>query len=231
VLSAIAIVPSTPVLVPELVGAAAAEVADLTTAVLAAAALLPSRWTVIGTGGADDVLGPNGIGSFAGYGADVRVRLSPQADEQSEPVADFPICALIAGWLRGQARPDASAQVRVYRGDHDVETALGIGRQLRAEIDQAPDPVGVLVVADGANTLTPSAPGGYDPGNADAQLALDDALANGNTATLVGLPEQILGRVAFQVLAGLTEPGPRSAKELYRGAPYGVGYFAGAWQP
>ena len=89
----------------------------------------------------------------------------------------------------------------------------------------------MLVVADGANTLTPSAPGGYDPGNADAQLALDDALANGNTATLVGLPEQILGRVAFQVLAGLTEPGPRSAKELYRGAPYGVGYFAGAWQP
>jgi hypothetical protein len=231
VLTAIAIVPSTPVLVPELVGAAAAEVAELTTAVLAAAALLPSRWIVIGTGGADDVLGPNGIGSFAGYGADVRVQLSPQADEQSESVADFPICALIAGWLRGQARPDARAQVRVYRGDHDVETALGIGRQLRAEIDQAPDPVGVLVVADGANTLTPSAPGGYDPGNADAQLALDDALANGNTATLVGLPEQILGRVAFQVLAGLTEPGPRSAKELYRGAPYGVGYFAGAWQP
>ena len=77
-LTAIAIVPSTPVLVPELVGAAAAEVADLTTAVLAAAALLPSRWIVIGTGGADDVLGPNGIGSFAGYGADVRVRLSPQ---------------------------------------------------------------------------------------------------------------------------------------------------------
>ncbi|MEY2517870.1 MAG: hypothetical protein QOJ89_5234, partial [bacterium] len=99
------------------------------------------------------------------------------------------------------------------------------------EIDQAPGPVGVLVVADGANTLTPSAPGGYDPGNADAQLALDEALANGDPATLVRLPEQILGRVAFQALAGLTEPGPRSAKELYRAAPYGVGYFAGAWQP
>ena len=89
----------------------------------------------------------------------------------------------------------------------------------------------MLVVADGANTLTPAAPGGYDPGDADAQLALDDALANGDVAALAGLPEQILGRVAFQVLAGLTEPGPRSAKELYRGAPYGVGYFAGVWQP
>jgi hypothetical protein len=230
VLSAIAIVPATPLLVPELSGAAAAEVADLATAVLAAAALLPSRWVVIGTGDADEVLGPDGIGSFGGFGADVRVRLSPPTDDPDEPVSDFPLCALIAGWLRGQARPEAGAQVRVYRGDQHVDTALALGRQLRAEIDRTPDPVGVLVVADGANTLTPAAPGGYDPGNLDAQLALDDALANGDTATLARLPGPILGRVAFQVLAGLTEPGPRSAKELYRGAPYGVGYFAGAWQ-
>ena len=89
----------------------------------------------------------------------------------------------------------------------------------------------MLVVADGANTLTDRAPGGYDPGDADVQLALDDALADGDVAALTGLPDQILGRVAFQVLAGLTEPGPRTAKELYRGAPYGVGYFAGVWQP
>jgi hypothetical protein len=50
-------------------------------------------------------------------------------------------------------------------------------------------------------------------------------------AALTRLPGQILGRAAFQVLAGLTEPGPRTAKELYRGAPYGVGYFTGVWQP
>jgi hypothetical protein len=234
VLSAIAIIPSAPVLVPELAGAAAAEVADLAAAVLAAAALLPPRWIVVGTSGTDDLLGPDGpnsMGTFAGFGADVWVRLSPRADERVEPPVEFPVCALIAGWVRGQARPEASAQVRVYRGDHDADTALARGRQLRSEIDREPDPIGVLVVADGANTLTPSAPGGYDPGNAEAQLALDDALANGDIAALTRLPEQILGRVAFQVLAGLTEPGPRSTKELYRGAPYGVGYFAGAWQP
>ena len=69
----------------------------------------------------------------------------------------------------------------------------------------------------------------YSP-DADAQLALDDALANGDLTALTGLPQRILGRVAFQVLAGLAEPGPRSTKELYRGSPYGVGYFAGAWQ-
>jgi hypothetical protein len=227
VLSAIAIVPSAPVLVPELAGAAAAEVADLTAAALAAAVLLPPRWVAVGTGRADEVFGPGSSGTFAGFGVDVPVHLSPHACGPAE----FPVCALLAGWLRGRARPEASVQVRVYRADHDADTAVAHGRRLRAEIDRAPDPVGVLVVADGANTLTPAAPGGHHPDDADAQLALDDALADGDAAALAQLPPQILGRVAFQVLAGLSEPGPRSAKELYRGAPYGVGYFAGAWQP
>jgi hypothetical protein len=234
VLSAIAIIPSAPVLVPELAGAAAAEVADLSAAVLAAVALLPPRWMVVGIGRTDDVLGPDGpnsMGTFAGFGADVRVRLSPQAGNRAELPVEFPVCALLAAWVRGQVRPEASAQVHVYRGDHDAGTGLAYGRQLRAEIERAPDAIGVLVVADGANTLTPSAPGGYDPGNPDAQLALDDALAIGDVAALTRLPRQILGRVAFQVLAGLAEPGPRAAKELYRAAPYGVGYFAGVWQP
>ncbi|OBI52918.1 hypothetical protein [Mycobacterium sp. E787] len=225
-LGAIAIVPSAPVLVPELAGAASAEVADLTAAVLAAAALLPPRWVAVGTGRADEALGPDSGGTFAGFGVDVRVGLSPQADA----AGDLPLCALLAGWVRGRARPEASARVRVYRSDHDTGTALARGRQLRAELDRSPDAVGVLVVADGANTLTPAAPGGYHPDDAEAQAALDDALANGDVAALAALPPQILGRVAFQVLAGLAEPGPRSAKELYRGAPYGVGYFAGFWQ-
>jgi hypothetical protein len=231
VLSAIAIVPSAPVLVPELAGAAAAELVDLRTAMLAAAALLPPRWIVVGTGCADDVVGPDGIGTFAGFGADVRVRLSARAGDPAESPVEWPVCALLAAWVRGQARPEGSAQVRVYCSDHDAAVALARGRQLRTEIDQQPDPVGVLVVADGANTLTPDAPGGYDPGAGDVQLDLDDALASGDVAALTRLPRQILGRVAFQVLAGLTGPGPRSAKELYRAAPYGVGYFAGAWQP
>jgi hypothetical protein len=158
---------------------------------------------------------------------DERVALSPAGDT----LAELPLCALIAGWVRGRARPDARAEVRVYAADHDVDAALARGRRLRAEIDEAVDPIGALVVADGAHTLTPPAPGGYDPDSIPIQAALDDALAAGDAAALTRLPEVIVGRVAYQVLAGLTEPGPRSAKELYRGAPYGVGYFAGVWQP
>jgi hypothetical protein len=226
-LAAVAIIPSAPVLVPELAGAAAPEVADLRQAVLAAAASLPDRWIAVGLGPADAVIGPGRVGSFGGFGVDVRVELSPEAHGLTE----LPLCALMTGWVRGQARPAARAEVRVYAGEHDADAAAARGRSLRAEIDRADDPVGVLVVADGAHTLTPGAPGGYDPHAAELQRALDDALAGGDTAALTRLPESITGRVAWQVLAGLAEPAPRSAKELYRGAPYGVGYFVGVWQP
>lgn len=224
-LSAIAIVPSAPVLVPELMGTAATEVADLREAVLAAAAALPGQWIAIGVGATDAVFGPDRAGTFAGYGVDIPVALGPAAAAPTE----LPLCALIAGWLRGQVNPVARVQVRTYAATHPVDTAVVQGARLRVELDGFADPVGVLVVADGANTLTPSAPGGYDPDAVAVQQALDDALACGDTAALTRLPDTILGRVGHQVLAGLAGSGPRTARQLYRGAPYGVGYFAGVW--
>jgi hypothetical protein len=228
VLSIIAIIPSAPVLVPELAGAAADEVAELRAAMVAAVTALPPRWVVVGVGAADAVVGPESVGTFAGYGADLVVRLSPEA---SGPPVELPLCALIAGWMRDQAQPDARAEVRVFAARHDLDVALALGRQLRNEVEQSTEPTGVLVIADGANTLTPVAPGGYRPADVDVQRVLDDALGCGDVAALTRLPEQVVGRVAFGVLAGLAEPAPRSAKELYRAAPYGVGYFAGVWQP
>jgi hypothetical protein len=228
VLSAIAIIPSAPVMVPELAATAAEELAELREAVFTAAGSLPSRWIAVGVGAADAVVGPDAAGTFAGYGVDVRIALSPDTDD---PPTQLPLCALIAGWLRGQAKPEAHAEVRVYAADLDVEAALVRGRQLRAEIDEGGDPVGVLVVADGAHTLTAPAPGGYNPASVPVQHAVDDVLARGHVAPLTALPANIVGRVAFQVLAGLAEPGPQSCTELYRGAPYGVGYFVGVWQP
>lgn len=227
-LGTIAIIPSAPVLVPELAGAAADEVAELRAAVVAAAAALPRRWVVIGVGSDDVVLGPESVGTFAGFGVDLVVRLSPQATSQP---TELPLCALIAGWVRTQAHPNARAEVRVYAARHEVATALVLGSQLRDEIDELAEPTGVLVVADGANTLTPSAPGGHHPADVDVQLALDDALGGGDVTALTRLPVQVVGRVAFGVLAGLVQPTPRSAKELHRAALYGVGYFVGVWQP
>ena len=215
-------------MVPELAAGAAAELTELRDAVTEAAASLPQRWVAIGVGPADDVFGPQRVGTFAGYGVDVRIALSPDTDDAP---AQLPLCVLIAGWLRGQANPEARAEVRVYAADHDVDAALAHGRRLRAEIDDVDDPVGVLVIADGAHTLTAPAPGGYNPASVPVQHAVDDVLARGHIAALTALPTNIVGRVAFQVLAGLAEPEARSCTEFYRGAPYGVGYFVGVWQP
>lgn len=223
-LSTIAIVPSAPVLVPELASTAAAELTGLREAVFAAAGSLPPRWVAVGVGPAGDVIGPERAGTFAGYGVDLPVGLSPGADVRGE----LPLCALVAGWLRGVAAPRARAEVRVFSADLDADAALEYGRGLRTEFDGS-DAVGLLVVADGAHTLTPQAPGGYDPESIPVQDALADALAAGDAAALMRLPRTVVGRVAYQVLAGVGTP--RSAEEFYRGAPYGVGYFVGVWQP
>ncbi len=193
----------------------------------AAVESLPPRWIAVGAcagGGATAVFGPDCAATFAGFGVDLPVRLSPRAHRP----AGLPLCALMAGWVRGQVRPDDGVQVRSYA---DTDTAPAQGVRLRAELDRSPEPVGVLVVADGANTLTPPAPGGYHPADLEVQQVLDDALADGDIPALTRLPGQVVGRAAFALLAGLAGPGPRAAKEFYRGAPYGVGYFAGVWQP
>ena len=166
------------------------------------------------------------VGTFAGYGADVRVTFTPGPSGAARPL---PLCALIAGWLRGSVNAGATVDVRVFADDLAPEAALEQGRALRAELDAAAEPVGVLVVADGANTLTAAAPGGFDPDSVARQAKWDDALAAGDAAALVGL-SGALGRAAYQVLAGLAGPDPK-ATELYRGAPYGVGYFVGTWIP
>lgn len=223
-LGAIAIVPSAPVLVPELAGAAAVELADLRAAVFGAAAALPPHWIAVGGGPVETRFGPDSVGSFAGFGVDLPVRLSPRAGQ----FADLPLCALIAGWVRGRTCPDANIRVHVCA---DPDTAPEWGKRLRAEVDRSPEPVGVLLVADGANTLSPAAPGGYRERDLGVQRDLDDALAGGDITALTGLPAQVTGRAGFAALAGLTGAPPRAVSELYRGAPYGVGYFAGVWQP
>ena len=227
-LSAIALLPSAPVMVPELATGATSELGDLAAAVSTAAAELPDRWFVVGVGAADNVIGPGAVGTFAGYGVDVGVTLSPHGRGEPRPL---PLCALIAGWVRTTSAPTASAEVWVYAADHGVDAALARGRALRAEVDALSEPVGVLVVADGANTLVASAPGGYDPDSLPVQAALDDTLAAGDASALTRLPDGIVGRVAYQVLAGLIGPSASSARELYRGAPFGVGYFVGVWTP
>lgn len=217
----IAICPSTPLLVPELGGEVAYETADLREAAITAVRSLPTRWIAIGAG--DGRYGSDASGTFAGYGVDVRVSLSPMP----AGAVELPLPALIAGWLRARV---AAAEVQVRLVGVSGADGAACGRALREEIEALPMPPGVLVIADGANTLTDKAPGGYRPEAAAAQQRLVDALARGDVASLRGLPDVITGGAVYRALAGLVGSDAVQARCLYQGSPYGVGYFAGTWQ-
>lgn len=236
-------------LVPELCGRAPAPGADpgdpvvaLRTAALDAATALAAvaeRWTVLGVGERDGNFGPATTGTFRGFGADVVVGLGPAAVPPAPADAQLPLPVLVAGWLREQVAPTISIRARLLAADTTPAECLRAGAALRAELDADPAPHAVLVLADGAATLTLAAPGYLDDRAAPVQTALDTALRTGSRAGLAALDpalcaELVLdGRAAYQALGGLFagDPADPRVRTLYQGAPYGVGYDVSVWQP
>ncbi|QCQ90785.1 class III extradiol dioxygenase subunit B-like domain-containing protein [Rhodococcus sp. SGAir0479] len=245
-LTAAAFVPSPPLLVPELTGAAASETDQLRRAALDVASRLgrvSTEWTVLAVADPDapsaGEVAPEKCGSFAGFGVDVRVSLSPDASGRDTD-RSMPLPALVAGWLRGAAAPDARVRVRLLAPETTSDDCVRLGRELRAELDARPEPQALLVVADGANTLTDKAPGAFDERSPHIQSGLDAALADGDCDALGRLDPGtcreigLAGRAAWQTFAAVFSGpagGPRKSESLYAGAPYGVGYHVGMWLP
>ncbi len=236
-------------LVPELCGRAPASGADpddpvvaLRTAALDAAAALAAvatRWTVLGTGERTRNYGPATTGTFRGFGADVVVGLGPATAAPAPADAQLPLPVLVAGWLRERVAPGVSIEARLLAADTAPDDCLRAGAALRAELDADPDSHAVLVLADGAATLTVAAPGYLDERAAPVQAALDTALRAGSRAGLAVLEPELCaqlvldGRAAYQALGGLfaADPADPRVRTLYQGAPYGVGYDVSVWQP
>ncbi|MFC4126713.1 hypothetical protein [Nocardia rhizosphaerae] len=244
-----ALVPSPPMLVPELCGRPGAPgddpddpIAQLRAAAVAAAARLAAsapRWTVLGVGTGDQNFPSTTRGTFRGFGADVVVGLGPAGPDPLPADAQLPLPVLIAGWLRERAAPGIEVTARLVAADTTPADCVRVGAALRAELDTDPQPRAVLVVADGAATLTVESPGYLDDRSAPVQAAVDAALRAGSRAGLADLDPQLCaellvdGRAAYQVLAGLfaADPGDPRVRTLYQGAPYGVGYDVSVWEP
>jgi hypothetical protein len=237
VLAAAAFVSSPPILVPELGGSIALETRDLRQATLDAAGVLArsaSRWIAIGVGDAVDTVPATSAGTYAGFGVDVVVTLSPD----TAPTVDrsMPLSALTGAWIRTAAAPETSLEVRTIPADTDPAAARRYGLALRAELDALDEPIGLLVIADGATTLTAKAPGSFHEGAPEVQAKVDRALHTGDADALWALDADLChdigmtGRAIWQIAAAAVLP-VSSATELYSGAPYGVGYFVGLWLP
>ncbi|WP_227980967.1 hypothetical protein [Nocardia spumae] len=257
-----ALIPSPLVLVPELAGGVplndpghpAVRVPDLRESVLRAGRILREQarhWAIVGAGTGPV---PTGVGGFGGFGADVRVSLSAH-EPDAEPDPAWPTALLVGAWLRGRIAAEGAGtgggeaddgetddiEARAVPVDPDADSGrcVELGARLRACLDADPNPQAVLVVADGAATLSTTSPGYLDPRAAAYQRRIDDALDGGDRSALGELDPHlcadldIAGRPGYQVLAGLFggDDADPKVETLYRGAPFGVGYHVSVWYP
>ncbi|MBM7367683.1 hypothetical protein [Gordonia hydrophobica] len=240
-LAVVVIVPSAPLLVPELAGPDAADTDAVRAAVHAAterSGRRARRWLAIGAadvgGQAIDPGGYRRTGDFGAYGVPVPVSLGA-GDAGRTPL---PLSMLIAGWVNGLTEPLSDVTPIVVDPTATPEQCRAVGETLAADIADTAEPVGVLVVADGANALTASAPGGGERVTAVAlQERIDAALAHADVPALRALTAEECtadgagGRPAWQVLAGLCDGTDLTSTVDYAGAPFGVGYTVAVWTP
>lgn len=234
----VAVVPEPPLLVPELATGAVEETADLRAAVLAAARALAGAartWIAVGSDGTGRrTVDPATRATFAAFGADVPVALAPHAQGPADP--DLPLPLLVAGWLAGQVG-GVSVRGELVDADAPVAECRALGAALAAEAAAAPEPIGLLVVGDGAATHSESAPGHRDDRAGPFDHTVATALAAADPTALAALDPATAhelmasGRAPWQVLAGATGDGAWTAEVLYSGAPFGVAYHVAVWRP
>jgi hypothetical protein len=229
--AAAAVLPHPPLLVPELAGAAAAELDPLRvacrqalTAVLAAAELT----ILVGEGPVWGVPGPSAPGSFRPYGADVEVTLPGLVDldlpglPAPTRLDDLPLSLavaahLLAGLDAGPGRLVA-ATVPPSLGPG---AAAAIGRALTAGAPArhagrgtGDGRIGLVAMGDLSARRTGRAPGAFRPEAAAFDASVAEAFRTGKPERLLDLDPTraadlvVAGRVPLQVLAGAYDPGP-----------------------
>lgn len=226
-----AVVPHPPLLVPELVAGADGDVTAVRAACLAVATRLTSvapRWVAVG-GGPGGVLGPDAVGTFAGFGVDVTVRLSDAATGTPDPA--MPLSALIVAWLREHTGAD-EVTMHLVPPDLSPEDCYALGEHLAEDAA----PVGLLIAGDGSHRHGDRAPGRPDDRAGPFDDAVHEALAAADAKALQALDPKLAdelgaaGRAPWQVLAGAMGRG-RWMADARLLAPFGVAYHLAVLDP
>jgi hypothetical protein len=238
-----AVCPHPPLLIPDALGAAAAEPpAELrkvaTAAAAAVAGLLaagPDVIAVVGGGPSEQEYGPDAAGSLHGYGVGVTVGTGEQV---------LPLPLTVGRWLLEQAGAAALGPDRCKAGvagprvlfqmvDHRAPPS--VCRKLGAILAQRSARVALLAMGDASARRAREAPETPDPQAEEYDEDVAEALAAADTRWLgkldpaLDLELVVAGRAAWQVLAGAAEGRRLDGRLLCMTAPYGVTYLVAAW--
>jgi aromatic ring-opening dioxygenase LigB subunit len=226
-----AVVPHPPLLVPELVAGADSDVTAVRAACLSVATRLTSaatRWIAVGAG-PGGVLGSDAVGTFAGFGVDVVVRMSDAAPGEPDPAMVLP--ALVTAWLRERAGAE-EVTMHLVPPDLSPEDCYALGERLAED----PDPVGLLIAGDGSHRHGDRAPGRPDDRAGPFDDAVHEALSNADAKALQALDAHLAeelgaaGRAPWQVLAGAMGQG-RWTADAQLLVPFGVAYHLAVLDP
>jgi hypothetical protein len=224
VLSLVAVVPESPLLVPELAPGISAEAGALRGACVEVAARLAAaapRWIAVGADpGGRRTLGPDVHGTFAGFGVDVVVALGPAAGGPSDPRLPLPL--LIAGWIAGAAQVGVRIRGELVAPDAPEPECAALGVAIAAECAADPGPVGLLVLGDGG-------PDGPQADHASTAAAL--GAADPRVLAALDLAPHATGRAPWQVLAGAAASRRWHGELLHSSARFGVAHHVAIWSP
>jgi hypothetical protein len=253
-ITAAALVPHPPLLVPEVGQGASLELDQLRSACRRALAVILDQveaLLVVGPAPSWGEADPGASGSFAPYGVPVRVRLpGPRAPAPGEPGGDWldrrrlppgrlrelPLSLLIAAWLLGleaevrRLPPMAAFGVPVSM---DPEQAAATGRVLAAAV-RSEWRAGLLIMADLSARRTAKAPATFHPAAEEFDRRIGDIVGKGEVARLLDVDAELAaelrtgGMAALWLLAGaLGGAGTLRGEVLDERAPFGVGYLVG----
>ncbi len=229
-ISGVAFVPSTPMLVPSVAAGAVHELDLVRDASIEALRQVcrsaPERVVVVGAGTVT-AWHSVGTGSLHGFGVELDVALDPVSPSPRH----LPLAHTIGAWLLAAVGwpGDRVALELDPRADAGALAALG------EELVSAPMRTVLLVVADGSAARSEQAPASLHPQAASFDAAVAAALRAGDPVALAGLDRDLASDVsaggwpAWQVAAVASAGGAYDASLLVEEAPYGVGYLVATW--
>ena len=239
-LTAAAVCPHPPLLIPAAIGGAAGDpppalcaVRDACDAsVRALAAAEPDLIAVVGGGPADREYGATAAGSLSEFGVPVTVG-------EGEPV--LPLSLTVGRWLLGRAGVGAGAQApghgpQVLLQAVDQRASADDCLKLGAAISERAPRVALLAMGDASARRARDTEGAPDPRAEDYDGEVAEALAAADARWLARLDPTldgellVAGRAAWQVLAGAAGGVRMCGRLRCMASPYGVTYLVASWE-